>query len=677
MNADHDIFVTRIKPVTLLFKPAILKNISSLLKFCKLPATLVIILTCLSLTKDAYSQAEVEPWGNITGIRKHGQLFEFESGIKVLHSDGQFTSTGKERQRPHFKRNGDEREVTTSIDSLFFDETVKDISGGKITVDLKVTAHTDASFKGVFFCITFHEADYLNGQLRFIDAKNSSLNQLNPAGVNYDDTGKGIEFFAATRQLKITFDEAAPIMIRKDTAGGKTDLLLMVAVKADNVNRGDVIEKSYTIKASGDIDRSPVNLAINTQQQGREFDGLGGNFRLQNPKNDPQVIDYCLQNLRVAYSRVELPWRSWQPNKDVDPTAVADSGKLNPAVTKAMQMAHRLDSMGIPIILSAWFPPDWAVTGKVNFRPVNGVWGNPLNKDNMDAIYKSIADYIICLKNKYGTEIKLFSFNESDLGINIRLTPQDHDDFIKGCGAYFAAHGLKTKMLLGDNSDATTYRFIYPAMNDPEAKPFIGAISFHSWRGFDKETLQHWADAAAQLNLPLLVGEGSIDAAAYSYPDIFQEQTYALQEINLYTRLLAICQPLSILQWQLTSDYSPLIGGGIFGNNEPLHPGQRFWNLKQLSITPKGLFAMPITSDRANVSCAAMGDKSKGIYAIHLVNNGTKRTTTLTGLPAGVKQFAIYTTSKEVNMKQHVVKVKDGVLKFKLPATSYITLISQ
>ncbi|MDB5007341.1 MAG: hypothetical protein JWP45_1734 [Mucilaginibacter sp.] len=654
-----------------------MKNISSLLKFCKLPATLVIILTCLSLTKDAYSQAEVEPWGNITGIRKHGQLFEFESGIKVLHSNGQFTSTGKERQRPHFKRNGDEREVTTSIDSLFFDETVKDISGGKITVDLKVTAHTDASFKGVFFCITFHEADYLNGQLRFIDAKNSSLNQLNPAGVNYDDTGKGIEFFAATRQLKITFDEAAPIMIRKDTAGGKTDLLLMVAVKADNVNRGDVIEKSYTIKASGDIDRSPVNLAINTQQQGREFDGLGGNFRLQNPKNDPQVINYCLQNLRVAYSRVELPWRSWQPNKDVDPTAVADSGKLNPAVTKAMQMAHRLDSMGIPIILSAWFPPDWAVTGKVNFRPVNGVWGNPLNKDNMDAIYKSIADYIIYLKNKYGTEIKLFSFNESDLGINIRLTPQDHDDFIKGCGAYFATHGLKTKMLLGDNSDATTYKFIYPAMNDPEAKPFIGAISFHSWRGFDKETLQHWADAAAQLNLPLLVGEGSIDAAAYSYPDIFQEQTYALQEMNLYTRLLAICQPLSILQWQLTSDYSPLIGGGIFGNNEPLHPGQRFWNLKQLSITPKGLFAMPITSDRANVSCAAMGDNSKGIYAIHLVNNGTKRTTTLTGLPAGVKQFAIYTTSKEVNMKQHVVKVKDGVLKFKLPATSYITLISQ
>ena len=46
----------------------------------------------------------------------------------------------------------------------------------------------------------------------------------------------------------------------------------------------------------------------------------------------------------------------------------------------------------------------------------------PLNKANMGEIYRSIADYLIYLKKKYGVEIRLFSFNESDLGINIRLT---------------------------------------------------------------------------------------------------------------------------------------------------------------------------------------------------------------------------------------------------------------
>ena len=614
------------------------------------PIVLIAILIILSsFVNEACGQAEVEPWGNITGIRKHGQLCEFESRITVISNNGShFVSTGQERQHPHYKRNGDEQDVATNIDSLFFKESVKDLGTGKAKVTLTLNAHADATFDGVYFCIILPSENYRDSRLRLLGVKDQLKNFV-AAGKNYDDTAEGIEFKSSTRGLKIQFDQPARVMLRKDN---KNNLLLYVGLKLNGAHKGDTVQRTYTIKASGDIDKTPVNLAINTSQPGRVFDGLGGNFRLQNSKTDPQVIDYCLQNLRVAYSRVEMPWRFWQPNKDIDPTASADSGKLHPAVKKAMQMAHRLDSMGIPIILSAWFPPNWAVSGKVNFRPVNGIWGNPLNKDNMDAIYKSIADYILYLKKTYGAEPKLFSFNESDLGINIRVTAQEHDDFIKGCGAYFAAHGVKTKMLLGDNSDARSYQFIYPALNDPDAKPYIGAISFHSWRGCDAVTLQKWADAATRLNVPLLVAEGSIDAAAYSYPDIFQEQTYALKEINLYTRMLAICQPVSILQWQLTADYSPLIGGGIFGNNEPLHPGQRFWNLKQLSITPKGLFAMPITCDRPNISATALGDNNKSAYTIHIVNNGAKRKVTLTGLPAGVRHLQVYTTSKTQNMKE-------------------------
>ncbi len=636
----------------------------------------IVLFTILIITASitgAFCQAEVEPWGNITGIRKHGQLFEFESAIKVINGQ-RFQSTGKERQRPHFKRNGDEQIVTSNLDSLFFKEIVKDLSAGKIKVTITLNAHTDDKFDGVYFCLTLPNA----GGLIRLPGGSDPFRDFVSAGGNYDGTAKGLEFRSSTRNISVKFDGHETVMLRKDTAKGKNDLQLYVALKLNGLGKGDTLQKTFIVKASGDIDREPVNLTINTAQQGRGFDGLGGNFRLQNPKGDPQVIDYCLQNLRVAYSRVELPWRLWQPNKDVDPTLTADSGKMAAPVKKAMEMAHRLDSMGIPVILSAWFPPAWAAEGKVNVRPVNGVWGNPLNKDNMDAIYKSIADYILYLKNKYGTEATLFSFNESDLGINVRITPQQHDDFIKGCGAYFAARGLKTQMLLGDNSDATTYKFIDIALNDPDAKPYIGAISFHSWRGWDTDILQHWANAATQLKVPLLVGEGSIDAAAWSYPDIFQEQTYAIKEINLYTRLLAICQPLSILQWQLDADYSPLIGGGIFGNNEPLHPGQRFFNLKQLSITPKGLFAMPVMGSASNISCAALGDNNKSVYAVHLVNTGTRRKITITGFPTGVKQLQIYTTSKILNMEEsRPVKVKNGRVKFKLAATSYTTLISQ
>jgi hypothetical protein len=108
------------------------------------------------------------------------------------------------------------------------------------------------------------------------------------------------------------------------------------------------------------------------------------------------------------------------------------------------------------------------------------------------------------------------------------------------------------------------------------------------------------------MNLPLLVGEGSMDAGAWRYPDIFKESTYAMAEMNLYVRILKICQPESILQWQLTADYSPLMGGGVFGDmNVPLTPTQRFWNFKQIADMPEGLFAMPVEADQNNITCAA------------------------------------------------------------------------
>jgi hypothetical protein len=271
----------------------------------------------------------------------------------------------------------------------------------------------------------------------------------------------------------------------------------------------------------------------------------------------------------------------------------------------------------------------------------------------------------------------MFSFNESDLGINIRQTGEEHAALIKGLGSYLVSRGLKTKMLLGDNSDATTYRFIDPALNDPATYPYIGAVSFHSWRGWEKETLQHWADAATQLKLPLLVGEGSIDAAAWNYPAIFEEPVYAMDEINLYIRLLAICQPASILQWQLTSDYSPLAGGGIFGNNSPLHPTQRFWNLKQLASTPEGLKALSLTCDRPLISGAALGDGNKQVYAIHLVNNGASRTAVLSGLPPSVASLRIYVTNKNKNMEEGKrVAVKNGKASFQMESASFITIIS-
>jgi hypothetical protein len=258
------------------------------------------------------------------------------------------------------------------------------------------------------------------------------------------------------------------------------------------------------------------------------------------------------------------------------------------------------------------------------------------------------------------------------------MTGQEHADFIKKLGAYLASKELTTKMLLGDNSDATSIDFIEPALQDPTTHKYIGAISFHAWRGCDNWTLSNWADASRELNVPLLIGEGGTDAQAHRYPDIFQESSFAQDEIDIYVRACNVAHVKSILQWQLTSDYSLVHGGGIYKTEGPFQPTQRFWNLKQLGMTPANSFILPVTYDEEDISCAAFGDIGNGIYSIHIVNHGADRSVTLNGLPKKVKDLHIYVTDSKRGMEEgKLVHVSDGKAKFTLDADCFTSLISQ
>jgi hypothetical protein len=631
---------------------------------------------------EAHAQVEVAPWGNLTGIRQEGQLLEINSSLQLVPQDWAHAKvTGRERQRPHYTRQGAQQRITTRLDSLDLTETVADAGPGKATVTVNAIARADQEVLGLFFALALPP----QSTIELLDAQSKVLVRRQASGPPNTTPvlASRLRIVAPTHRVEINLPEPTAVLLKNGEGKDQANLgpHLYLPILTGHVAKGQTAQKTYTLTAAGTIDRAPIHLALNTAQPGRAFAGFGGNFRLQNPKGDPQVIDYCLNNMRVAYGRVEMPWQFWQPNLTQYPTAAAKQGQLHPHVRESMEMAQRLGKLGMPVIVTAWSAPQWAVVGDQGNGTGpgrDGRWGAPLNQANMTASYKSIADYLVYLKEQYGLEADMFSFNESDLGINIRQTGQEHNELIKGLGAYFVSRGLKTKLLLGDNSDATSYEFIYPALRDPAARPYIGAVSFHSWRGWDTETLQKWPAAAKELNLPLLVGEGSIDAQAWGYPQVFEEPTYAQEEISLYMRLLTICQPLSILQWQLTSDYSPLAGGGIFGNNAPLHPTQRFWNLKQLAATPKDVAFMPLTADRPNVSCAAMGNAAKGVYAVHVVNNGASRQVKLTGLPDKVKTLRRYVTDKTRPSKEgQPVQVVNGQARFTLDTGSYTTLVSQ
>ena len=670
-------------------------------------------------------------WGNLTGVRVDGHLLEAATSMCVAQPDlAGVSCTGREKQTNNYSRSGKTETVTVQMRAprefrdaqglgwtMNAKEVVEDTGPGTARISLEFTSPADAEIGGAYLGIQLPAAVFSGGAVELIEPQAGLARTSLASGVEEQNeylraTAKGARFVSRTRQIEVIFDQPAQIIVRDDRRKDSYDLQVLIAIIQGKTTAGQTAANGFALKVTGEVDKTPVEVALDATHPGQLFDGLGGNFRIQNTRTDPPVIDYNLANLRVAWGRVEMPWSLWQPDEAVNALDAARAGNLNPKVQQAMEMARRLAQKGMPVIVSDWQAPAWAILGgygrgagpggvppgaggrgagpggvppdAVGRGAAPGVMpmqpegprGNPLNPEKMAHIKESIADYLVFLKEKYGVEAAMFTFNESDLGINVRQTAREHAELIKTLGAYFASRGLATKLALGDTSDATPVDFIKPALHDAEAAKYIGAVDFHSWRGCTDETLAFWRDAARSLNVPLLVAEGSTDAAAYRYSQIFNEPSFALYEINLYLRILAIAQPRSILQWQLTADYSLLAGGGAVNDNGPLRPTRRFWNFKQLASTPPRSFSLPVACNKSNLTCAAFGDIANGIYTVHMVNNGATRAATLTGLPSSVKELRIWVTDSQRGMQEgDRIPVKDGKAQFNLDATSFTTVI--
>ncbi|HEV7991453.1 MAG TPA: hypothetical protein VGP25_06480 [Gemmatimonadaceae bacterium] len=638
-----------------------------------------------TLAAPARAQAVVAAWGNVEGIRVDGEVIPFETSLCTVNAAGVVSArTQKERQQPRYSRSGSRRTITSRLGPISISEVVEDVRRGVVTLDVRFTADSATALRG-FLCLDVPAAEW--SAPRVVNSARTAVTAIepvrSPAALSLArGAGRGFAFEgtsrASRRRLSITVTSPAQLFAGDDTHGGQTVHRVLIPILTGPSEPGRTQQALVTLEASGVADHSPVTLSVDARKAGREFDGLGGNFRIQNPTLDPKVIAYNLANLRVAWARVEMPWRTWDPDTTVDPAA-KDTAQQDPRVRAAMEMARTMGQRGAPVIVSAWFPPEWAVVGPLprNGALVNGKRGNPLDSTKTNRIYASITSYLLYLKQHYGVEAAMFSFNESDLGIDVRQTPEEHAALIKGLGAYMQSRGLATTMLLGDVSDATPTWFIGAAMKDRATWPYIGAVSYHSWRGWSDSLLTFWLDAAKTIDKPLLVGEGSTDAGAYRYPLIFQESDMALYEIELYVRLLALSQPRTILQWQLTSDYSLLAGGGLFGDTTALRPTQRFWNLKQLASTPEKVSYYPIACGRA-VSCTAVGDAKSGRWAVHVVNTNASRTAVLTGLPSDVKSLRIWTTNGERRMQEGArVPVRAGKARFPLAAASYVSVMTE
>jgi len=648
---------------------------------------------------ELFGQVECAAPGNLRGIRVDGELMAFSTSIRAVISTAADESQGSRGRGlgGQFSRDGGALIVTGSLTGgagrgagpggggrgrgrggapaagASYRATYKDVAPGAVDAEIQITSRTNTPMRRVFFAVALPGVDYAGGSAQLIAPASGaetpvSLAATPSAGTNLylRASAGGVRVVSPRRQIELSFPEPVELVVRDVRNRDNSDIEVSFPLSLGELTNGQNVRAAFTIKATGEVDKSPARLVVDPSQPGRQYDGMGGNFRIQSPADAAQ-IQYNLDHLRVAWGRVAMPLDRWQPNEDADPVEAATTGSLNTSVREAMEMAQKLARKNIPTVISIWSAPSWALaTGG------GGRMGRArINPEQWDKVCKSIGSYLEYLKQNYGAEPVLFSFNESDMGINVLQSPQEHADAIKRLGAYFASRGLKTRMLLGDTGNPTGDKFIDVALADPEAAKYIGAVSFHSWNSGTTAQYTHFSQAARLLNVPLLVAEGGLDPSAHQYRAIFLEPWFCLNEIAQYVEICRVAQPLSILHWQLTADYSILTGGN---GGRPLQPAQRFWDIKQLGMTAPDSMAVPVTCDNPKVISCAFADH--GTCVVHLVNNGAARTATVSGLPAGIKEMRVLVTDSGRGMQETGrVPVVQGTVELPLGGMTFTSLV--
>jgi hypothetical protein len=551
-------------------------------------------------------------------------------------------------------RDGGEVVWRGEIENGAFRQTASD-SGSGTHIVLEVTAKEDLKIDGAWYRLEVARALFAGGEGKS-DTGRAVLTVERPAGRGFlNGESRSLSLRAPSgMQISATFDRALPVRLEDRWDRNGRTYVAAIEFHHGPLAAGSTARLDLTLSLSGTPDDAPAHLKLDTAQKRYNLRGFGGNycFAIESP-----ITQYTLRNLQVAWARTEMSLVRWVPEGAAGDTP--DS-----RLRHEFELMRQLNQMHIPYVSSVWQLPEEFYTdpGPKPHRQAK----RRIADDKWPALLDAIASYLTYAKEHYRAEPDLFSFNESNIGIDVLLSPEEHRDAIKRIGAHLEKLGLKTKLLLADVSGPRdTHEYALPAANDPDAMRYVGAVGVHSWGGASPEQYKAWGDLAEWLNLPLLVSELGVDAGAHR-GKVYDSFQYGLREVELYQQLLLYARPQGTMQWEFTSDY-----GAVRDN---LQPTPRFWFVKHFTdLTPRNADALGTASDQPKVLFTAFA--GGGDYTLHIANLGAAREVTIDGVPDGVPALREVVTSAADSYRQFdAVAVQTGSLRLRIPARSLVTL---
>ncbi|MFO7535079.1 MAG: hypothetical protein R6X19_05255 [Kiritimatiellia bacterium] len=569
-----------------------------------------------------------------------------------------------------------------------YEQRVQSLTNGA-RISLEVRAENDLPLEGVYYGLQLPVRDFAEGQAAFwrgtsvvaaAQAPSIYKSEQNPRFLNGD--AERVTVQADPYRIRVGLDRPRAVVLQDDREWGSLSYTLLIGFgRGPRMPRGETARLNFTLELAGEPDRDPVQVVLAPNEPaGERFEGFGGNFVYG---LDSAMTTSLIERLEPVRARVEMALFDWEPENDNTNSDHAAWSRFEArdvegsAMRTRFELAAQLAKRGVPLMISVWSLPEWMYEGPPQGR---GVGRRTVPEGLWPEVLESAGTYLLHLKNRYGVEPELFSFNEPELGVRVLFTAEQHRDMIRRFGERFEALGLKTRVMLADVAQPRgTESYGVYALSDPACIPRIGSVAFHTWGGGTALEYEAWRRVARRFGLPLDVTELGLDGGVYRTPHEMATPRYAIQEAHLMVQVLAHARPRSALLWEYTDDYPLLAESRDAAGNVILRDTLRLRFLEQLIRgTPKPAEAVGVRSSRLEIAAAAFRpvDAIKGTsLVLHLVNASAARLAEITGLPEDLKRMeaVILPVAGAVPIKKSVI-VKQGRAELKLPAWSLVTL---
>lgn len=293
---------------------------------------------------------------------------------------------------------------------------------------------------------------------------------------------------------------------------------------------------------------NPV-VAVDWSRTRQVMTGFGGNFcqpRYGETRPMDPVGQFLLNRLQVVNARIGLPMNFWNPS----PGVFREDAQAKAAL-EAMQLFAKRE---IPLVVSVWTLPEH-LGGKGEEA------GREVPVEQWDNLIDSIGRFLRLAKDKYGAEAEYFSFNEPDLGINVRFSSEAMGRFIKRAVPAWQRMGLRTRFLTADTANGSALvGYARPLLEDPELKPLLGPIAFHNWDALSAsdDAYRGIAELAQTHGKPVWCLEAGHDAQLWQRPNPWPTWRNAHRTALAYERTIRLTRASLMSYWTYQNNY-PLV----------------------------------------------------------------------------------------------------------------------